>query len=579
PTPLSLAVVPRLEGHPELSRPPAYIMIVAGAMRLFGATDHVVALTSMLIFLLCLGATYLLALRLFDHATAIISMFALVSMPSCLRAAFSGTDATLLMLLATMLFLVMALWRTGRAEALRGASSPEEETEAASDAAEDDSPTPPEDIAVSPAEIEMPPTDGDAAGPPVDAIVNADQVPMSTADATQVEIPFDLPIQFPDEVEEDDAMAHMRGGGDKWALLAAAGAGLIAGLACLTRFQAIALFIVAVVFVTLHLRRRAVWPILVTVLVFAATLAPWLAREAMITGRGIATFHRCDLVSHTDLHPGASIHLTFAAPGMHPLREAMLHPLAVGRKLIPGLVDYYEQMPAAFNTYLFAFFIVGCVLAVARRRHALLQTMVVLALGLVALTTSFYGWSNSVIMSLVPVVTVFASGWLAQAATEFVDAFCPFARDGSVPPLLIEVWSNQWRRVVLLLATLFITFPIWPFLLMYTPAYDTPITTLAEKLTERPERTFVTDIPSALAWHADKIAIPLPQDPEQLDRMERAGIRMDALYLSPGALRVPPTETMLPWLRWLAPGDRGPAPPLIAIEEKSLPGQMWRFPE
>lgn len=103
PTPLSLAVVTHAERHRELARPPAYVATVAAAIRLFGATDRTVALTSMFFLLLCVSATYLLAVQLFGRTTAIISTLALVSVPSTLSVSSSGTDAPFLMLLTRVL--------------------------------------------------------------------------------------------------------------------------------------------------------------------------------------------------------------------------------------------------------------------------------------------------------------------------------------------------------------------------------------------------------------------------------------------------------------------------------------------
>jgi 4-amino-4-deoxy-L-arabinose transferase-like glycosyltransferase len=109
-SPLSLSVVPRIEDHPELSRPPLYICFLALVMLIGGATDKFVALTAMFFFLATLLLTYIIARRCFSDQVGIFAvLITLLSVP-LLQHAISGPDTTLLTFLVTLLFGTL-FWR------------------------------------------------------------------------------------------------------------------------------------------------------------------------------------------------------------------------------------------------------------------------------------------------------------------------------------------------------------------------------------------------------------------------------------------------------------------------------------
>lgn len=109
-SPLSLSIVPRLDHHPELTRPPLYILILSLAMRIGGAGDKVVALTSALFFLGSLVLTYIVARRHFDDQVGIFAVLVCVLAVPLLGQAISGLDTTLLTFLVTLLFGIL-FWR------------------------------------------------------------------------------------------------------------------------------------------------------------------------------------------------------------------------------------------------------------------------------------------------------------------------------------------------------------------------------------------------------------------------------------------------------------------------------------
>jgi len=103
-TPLGLTVVPRIERHPELTRPPLWVAVLALALRIGGISDTTVAVTSLLFLLATTLALYLIIGRHLSRTAALWAAFLyFVSVP-ILRQSINGLDTTFLSFLVTLLF-------------------------------------------------------------------------------------------------------------------------------------------------------------------------------------------------------------------------------------------------------------------------------------------------------------------------------------------------------------------------------------------------------------------------------------------------------------------------------------------
>ncbi len=122
-TPLSLALVPRIENHPEMTRPPAYVTVLALGMLIGGATDKTVAVISIIFLLLTALALYFIALRVFGPRVALWALLLYATSVPLLRQAISGLDTTFLSFLVTLLFGAL-IWNY---RAARGEEDEEEE--------------------------------------------------------------------------------------------------------------------------------------------------------------------------------------------------------------------------------------------------------------------------------------------------------------------------------------------------------------------------------------------------------------------------------------------------------------------
>ncbi len=108
-TPLSLAVARRTGEQPELIRPPAYVTVLALAMRVAQPTDKTVAMVSLIFLLLTALAVYVIAMHRFGRQVALWACpLYFISVP-VLRQAISGLDTTFLSFLVTLLFGVL-IW-------------------------------------------------------------------------------------------------------------------------------------------------------------------------------------------------------------------------------------------------------------------------------------------------------------------------------------------------------------------------------------------------------------------------------------------------------------------------------------
>lgn len=107
--PLSLALAPD-EPDRVLYTAPAYPVILAGMLRMFGVSDRVIALTALLFLMLTLVLTFIICRRLFDERTGIAAVAVTVITVPLLQHVVSGTEVAFLSLLVTGLFGVLFWW-------------------------------------------------------------------------------------------------------------------------------------------------------------------------------------------------------------------------------------------------------------------------------------------------------------------------------------------------------------------------------------------------------------------------------------------------------------------------------------
>jgi len=113
--PLTLAISQSIEGHPELTMSPLHPLLAAGFFKLFGANARVMAWECGICFLLTIGITYWLAIRVFDTQVAGLAVAMAATNMTLLQYAISGLETSLLTLLVTLLFFLLFMhWKAQR---------------------------------------------------------------------------------------------------------------------------------------------------------------------------------------------------------------------------------------------------------------------------------------------------------------------------------------------------------------------------------------------------------------------------------------------------------------------------------
>jgi hypothetical protein len=114
--PLSLTISKSLDRHPELIISPLHPIVASGLFRLTGAsTARIMSWACGIAFLLTVGATYLLALKIFNPQVAILALVLVATDAVLLQYGVSGLESSLLTLLVTVLFLALFMhWKADR---------------------------------------------------------------------------------------------------------------------------------------------------------------------------------------------------------------------------------------------------------------------------------------------------------------------------------------------------------------------------------------------------------------------------------------------------------------------------------
>ena len=107
--PLSIALAPEQPDR-VLYTPPAYSIVLAGALRLFGVSDRVVALIGLICLILTIALLFIIALRIFDERIAVGAVAILVLSLPMLEHAITGTEIPFLGLMVPALFGLLLWW-------------------------------------------------------------------------------------------------------------------------------------------------------------------------------------------------------------------------------------------------------------------------------------------------------------------------------------------------------------------------------------------------------------------------------------------------------------------------------------
>jgi hypothetical protein len=421
--PLSIALAPEQPDR-VLYTPPAYSIVLAGALRLFGVSDRVVALIGLICLILTIALLFIIALRIFDERIAVGAVAILVLSVPMLEHAITGTEIPFLGLMVTALFGLLLWWsRSERQQA------------------------------------------------------------------------------------------------DWWPLAASA----IAIVCWLTRYEMIVLLPVLGIFWLYGGRERLMRRLLWTFVPFIIVGGLWTVRNSLIVGRPMVSPWSYYLLADTTLYPTTVVTRLFEEFASHPWYVATEHPSLLLEKFTRYMRQLYFALPMLGNPFVTTFFLAGTILASARRDLSLVHWMLVLAMGLTIPVLSLYLRDPAVQGMLEAPVQ---PDW--DGAIGIPDRIRKYL--GISGPLHGTGRAVTFALVMLALVS---AYPIADYLFAQPAPQRSPLIGTAQELAKRQYRILMSNAPEALSWYGGMASISVPASQKQLEALMTAGVKPDAIYLTP----------------------------------------------
>jgi hypothetical protein len=457
--PLSLAVQPHADPHPDLYHAPAHPLLLGLAFRLHRPSDRLTSAVGLLLWFLGVPLVYALARRTFGPRAALLAVLFHVCNSAMLRASLSGLPHPLLALLVLGAAWILSL---------------------------------PRDV-------------GDPG-----------------ADRTR------------------DAVL--------------AGAGLLAGVAALAHY--LLFFLAPAILVPLVASRRRKWrALLIFSAAFLAVLVPWIVRNLRLTGAPLFSLYWYEALVGTPAFPGDSLWRSFAAAPLGPLDFLVSHPFQSARKVVSGLLRFWNEGVSIVDPIVAAGFAAG--LFSGRLGPLPTGWMASLASGaLICVGAScVFRAEPELLLAFSPVFCIGAGAFLASWLPE---------RCAQVP--MREAWKLRVVRSLFdgperargalsaalsALLVLMAALPILHYLWVHRPvpslaSVDGDL--IRKRVSEG--ALVMTDQPAFMAWHGERRALWLCLEERDWDALEGRGVSVGATYLTSGAASAMSAGNV-GWLWWI----------------------------
>lgn len=320
--------------------------------------------------------------------------------------------------------------------------------------------------------------------------------------------------------------------------------GLILGLCYLVRFECLAILPALLLFWALATPARRFPAILVALAVFAAVALPWVVRTNLLVDGVPASTHSYELLTQTVSHPSQTLVRQFLDVPPSPFSFIVAHPLQMLRKFNDGLRSAYAGVPQLLNPYVFIFFILAFFVGSLRRRCGLGHWCLAVSVILMTLGMCLYSNVFRLLLAFSPIVTLVATA----AFTAYANACALRRQDAELPHAV-----DRFRTVALVAWVLVLAYPMADYLFGNSPTRQAAMIG-AVRAVGGTGSLIATDMPWHVAWYGKRNTLLLPQSPRQLEALQQAGVRPDAIYLSPNLMAMPPAERMEGWQQLLLSG-------------------------
>ena len=281
-------------------------------------------------------------------------------------------------------------------------------------------------------------------------------------------------------------------------------------------------------------------------------LAPWCVRNLVVSGTALPALAKYNLLVDTQSYPGDSIFQQMPDKAPAPIQFALDHPREILAKMAHTLNRLYNVAPRMLSTYIFPFFILGAFQFGRQGSKRSLWRLVVAAAILQTASICLYSLGVDTIGIVMPIALCLAVGSLFEAVRR-TEA------------------SRLVRAAAVAIICALVLYPTVSSAVLGRKMPRNASRASLEPLRDDFEEDAViaTDSPAAVAWHAYKQAVWLPETPEDLVQLQQKGIRVDYVYLSQTATGTLSATSRGAWQQLLLSKD---APEKLGAQK------AWRMP-
>ncbi len=324
------------------------------------------------------------------------------------------------------------------------------------------------------------------------------------------------------------------GGQSLWRAL---GVGVVAGLLALSK-DVWGLSVLAAAVAVYSLTPRALRPRMTLAVLgaFALVLAPWLVRNALVSGDPFFSFRWLESVMHTQTYPGNTLYRTYTTDYPSWTLFVITSPREVLAKTLRGLQQLYAEPIVAPGLYVGALFVAAILFPLGSRGVEISRYVLYGA----------YGLAVMAMLVLLPAQRLTAP--LAAPATLLGVAFFVRLLDQTLanhPPRV----QGRYMALAFVALVLLQCFPSMTELAAgrSVAAENQAIRATAQQAAALVDGPVVTDMPWPLAWYGDTTTIWVPKSFEDLQKIQQQIGPLKWLLLTPMSRATESSERMQPW--------------------------------
>jgi hypothetical protein len=295
-------------------------------------------------------------------------------------------------------------------------------------------------------------------------------------------------------------------------LLMSGGAGFLMALCYLTDYMLLFAFLPVAAFVYLAGGRARKLGLGGFLLGFAIPALPWMLFHNMaLTGHAFFGLRALEIGMGTTAHPGLSLYRTTAPQTLLGVLQDVRGELF--RKMVQGIANAYQSLPALGQPYLMPFFLVGLFYSFRRAGVNALRGMVIVSFLFVTVFGGLFLFQATTIAAFVPVVLAFATAYFVRLLTD------------ANPPALVA-------KAVMVAAVVILAMPILTMMVLSRPPQITA-RDIETDLSRRVQANtpILTDRAFEVAWYGSRTAIWLPLTEKDVDNLDKV-VNLKAIFLS-----------------------------------------------